>query len=224
MIEKVLRKLFGSRNDRLLRQYQRQVRAINAIGPQIEKLTDAELRAKTDEFRARVQEAVAKVPDNADGDPEGAGALDAERVKARRDAVDDLLPEAFAVVREAGKRTLNMRHFDVQLIGGIALHSGKIAEMRTGEGKTLVATLPAYLNRRRLDGQDLPLPRFDCRGQPLADGAHAEATGVRCRHYLRHQQRVRIRLSPGQHGLSHLGEGAARAALRDCGRSRLDPD
>ncbi len=146
MIEKVLRKFFGSRNDRLLRQYQRQVRAINAIGPQIEKLTDAELRAKTDEFRARVREAVAKVPDNADGDPERAGALDAERVKARRDAVDDLLPEAFAVVREAGKRTLNMRHFDVQLIGGIALHSGKIAEMRTGEGKTLVATLPAYLN------------------------------------------------------------------------------
>ncbi len=146
MIERVLKKIFGSRNDRLLRQYQRQVRAINAVGPQIERLTDAELRAKTDEFRARVRDAVAKLPDNTDGDPERAGELERERTKVRRDAVDELLPEAFAVVREAGKRTLNMRHFDVQLIGGIALHSGKIAEMRTGEGKTLVATLPAYLN------------------------------------------------------------------------------
>ncbi len=146
MIQNVLSKIFGSRNDRLLRQYQRQVRAINVLGPQVEKLTDAELRAKTDEFRARVRDAVAKVPDNTDGDSERAGQLELERSKTRRDAVDELLPEAFAVVREAGRRTLNMRHFDVQLIGGIALHSGKIAEMRTGEGKTLVATLPAYLN------------------------------------------------------------------------------
>ncbi len=146
MIQNVLSKIFGSRNDRLLRQYQRQVRAINALGPQVEKLTDAELRAKTDEFRARVRDAVAKVPDNTDGDSERAGQLELERSKTRREAVNELLPEAFAVVREAGRRTLNMRHFDVQLIGGIALHSGKIAEMRTGEGKTLVATLPAYLN------------------------------------------------------------------------------
>ncbi len=146
MIQNVLSKIFGSRNDRLLRQYQRQVRAINALGPQVEKLTDAELRAKTDEFRARVRDAVAKVPDNTDGDSERAGQLELERSKTRREAVNELLPEAYAVVREAGRRTLNMRHFDVQLIGGIALHSGKIAEMRTGEGKTLVATLPAYLN------------------------------------------------------------------------------
>jgi preprotein translocase subunit SecA len=146
MIQTVLRKIFGSRNDRLLRQYHRQVRATNAIGPQIEKLTDAELRAKTDEFRARVRDVVAKVPGNADGDPEQARQLELERSKVRREAVEELLPEAFAVVREAGRRTLNMRHFDVQLIGGIALHNGKIAEMRTGEGKTLVATLPAYLN------------------------------------------------------------------------------
>ena len=146
MIERVLKKIFGSRNERLLRQYQRQVRAVNAIGPQVERLTDAELRAKTDEFRTRVRDAVAKIPDNTDGDPEQAGALERERSTARRDAIEELLPEAFAVVREAGKRTLNMRHFDVQIIGGIALHNGKIAEMRTGEGKTLVATLPAYLN------------------------------------------------------------------------------
>ena len=115
MIERALKKIFGSRNERLLRQYQRQVRAINAIGPQVEKLTDAELRAKTDEFRARVRDAVAKVPDKAGEDPERAGELQLERSKARREAVDELLPEAFAVVREAGKRTLNMRHFDVQL-------------------------------------------------------------------------------------------------------------
>ncbi|MDH3438632.1 MAG: preprotein translocase subunit SecA, partial [Betaproteobacteria bacterium] len=146
MMQSVLRKIFGSRNDRLLRQYNRQVRAVNAIGPQIEKLTDAELRAKTDEFRARARDVVAKVPDNADGDPERARQLELERSKVRREAVEELLPEAFAVVREAGRRTLNMRHFDMQLMGGIALHNGKIAEMRTGEGKTLVATLPAYLN------------------------------------------------------------------------------
>jgi len=146
MIQTVLKKIFGSRNDRLLRQYQRQVRATNAIGPQIEKLTDGDLRAKTDEFRARVREAVAKVPDNSEGDPERAQQLRAERAVARREILEELLPEAFAVVREAARRTLNMRHFDVQLLGGIALHNGKIAEMRTGEGKTLVATLPAYLN------------------------------------------------------------------------------
>ncbi len=146
MIQAILRKIFGSRNDRLLRQYLRQVRAINALEPQIQKLSDAELRAKTDEFRARVRERLAKVPDNANGDPERARQLELERAGARRAAVEELLPEAFAVVREAGRRTLNMRHFDVQLLGGIALHIGKISEMRTGEGKTLVATLPAYLN------------------------------------------------------------------------------
>ena len=146
MIHTILKKIFGSRNDRLLRQYLRQVRAVNALEPQVEKLTDAELRAKTEEFRARVRERVAKVPDKADGDPERMRQVELERANARRAAVEELLPEAFAVVREAGRRTLNMRHFDVQLIGGVALHNGKIAEMRTGEGKTLVATLPAYLN------------------------------------------------------------------------------
>jgi len=115
----ILTRIFGSRNERLLKQYAQQVRAINALEPTISALSDEALRGKTDELRKRV----------ADGA-----------------ALDEVLPEAFAVVREAGKRTLNMRHFDVQLIGGIALHNGKIAEMRTGEGKTLVATLPAYLN------------------------------------------------------------------------------
>ena len=146
MIQAVLRKIFGSRNDRLLKQYQRQVRAANALEPAMEKLSDGALRLKTDEFRKRYKERLAQIPGNADGDPERSRSLEQQRNVARREALDDLLPEAFAVVREAGKRVLNMRHFDVQLVGGIALHNGKIAEMRTGEGKTLVATLPAYLN------------------------------------------------------------------------------
>ena len=119
MFPKILTQIFGSRNDRLLKTYRRTVEAVNALEPQFEKLSDAELRGKTDEFRQRL---------------------------AQGTTLDDLLPEAFAAVREAGKRVLKMRHFDVQLIGGMALHEGKIAEMRTGEGKTLMATLPVYLN------------------------------------------------------------------------------
>ncbi|MCE2656938.1 MAG: preprotein translocase subunit SecA [Rubrivivax sp.] len=119
MLPKFLTSLFGSRNDRLLKTYQRTVEQINALEPRFEKLSDQELRASTDSFKARL---------------------------AQGESLDDLLPEAFAVVREAGKRTLRMRHFDVQLMGGMALHQGKIAEMRTGEGKTLMATLPVYLN------------------------------------------------------------------------------
>ncbi len=114
-----LTKLFGSRNDRLLKQYRKTVERINALEPSLEGLSDEALKAKTDAFRARVQ----------------AG-----------ESLDALLPEAFAVVREGSKRVMKMRHFDVQLLGGIALHKGKIAEMRTGEGKTLTATLPVYLN------------------------------------------------------------------------------
>jgi preprotein translocase subunit SecA len=119
MMPNLLRKVFGSRNDRLLKAYGQVVRAINALEPDMQKLSDAEVKEKTISLRQRVDQ----------GQP-----------------LDELLPEAFAVVREASKRTLEMRHFDVQLIGGMVLHDGKIAEMRTGEGKTLVATLPAYLN------------------------------------------------------------------------------
>jgi len=119
MITGLLKKIFGSRNERLLRQYMHSVRAVNALEPEIAQLSDDALKAKTAEFKQR---------------------------HANGETLDQLLPEAFAVVREAGKRVLQMRHFDVQIIGGIALHQGKIAEMRTGEGKTLVATLPAYLN------------------------------------------------------------------------------
>ena len=129
----VLTKIFGSRNERLLKQYSRTVARINALEPEISKLDDAALRAKTDEFRLRIADKVAAAAQDAKTEVETA-------------AVEELLPEAFAVVREAGKRTLRMRHFDVQLLGGMVLHYGKISEMRTGEGKTLVATLPAYLN------------------------------------------------------------------------------
>lgn len=114
-----LTQIFGSRNDRMIKSYRKTVARINALEPQFEQLTDEQLQAKTAEFKVRLAEGA---------------------------KLDDLLPEAFATVREASKRVMKMRHFDVQLIGGIALHSGKIAEMRTGEGKTLTATLPVYLN------------------------------------------------------------------------------
>ncbi|GAB6068672.1 preprotein translocase subunit SecA [Methylothermus subterraneus] len=119
MLGKLVKKVIGSRNDRIIRQKYKLVQEINALEPKFQALSDAELRAKTDEFRERL---------------------------AKGETLDELLPEAFATVREAGRRILKMRHFDVQLIGGMVLHDGKIAEMRTGEGKTLVATLAAYLN------------------------------------------------------------------------------
>ena len=119
MINNLLTRVFGSRNERLLKQLQRSVGKINALEPEMQKLSDDELKAKTPEFQKRI----------ADGE-----------------SLDKILPEAFAVCREASRRVLGMRHYDVQLIGGMVLHLGKIAEMRTGEGKTLVATLPVYLN------------------------------------------------------------------------------
>src|SRR6201981_1267613 len=112
----------------------------------MQKLSDAELRSKTDEFRRRVQERLAKIADEPDADLDRQKAIEAARDAALKEILDELLEKAFAVAREAGRRVLNMRHFDVQLIGGMVLHSGKIAEMKTGEGKTLVATLPVYLN------------------------------------------------------------------------------
>jgi len=133
MISRALKAVFGSRNDRLLKHYGKSVRAINALEPSIAALSDQAIAAKTLELRARFAKRVEGVPE------EG-------RDAAEKAALAELLPESFAVVREAAKRVLNMRHFDVQLIGGMVLHDGKISEMRTGEGKTLVATLPAYLN------------------------------------------------------------------------------
>jgi preprotein translocase subunit SecA len=119
MFKTIVKNLFGSRNDRLLKEYGKKVHQINLLEEATKKLSDAALKAKTSEFKKRLNEG---------------------------QKLDDLLIEAFAIVREASRRVLEMRHFDVQLIGGMALHDGKISEMRTGEGKTLVATLPSYLN------------------------------------------------------------------------------
>src|SRR5438105_5540211 len=115
---------------------------MNALEPEMQRLSDAELRAKSEQFRQRIQERLAALP----ADEQDPGAAEKLQRATLKEALDEILPEAFAVVREAGRRTLNMRHFDVQLIGGMVLHEGKIAEMKTGEGKTLVATLPVYLN------------------------------------------------------------------------------
>src|SRR5438552_6624657 len=125
MIQQLLAKVVGTQNERELKKLRPLVAQINALEPSVQPLSDDALRAKTAEFRTRI----------GNGEP-----------------LDDLLPEAFAVVREAGRRVLSMRHFDVQLIGGMILHQGKIAEMKTGEGKTLVATLPAYLNALEMKG------------------------------------------------------------------------
>ncbi len=146
MINTLLGKVFGTKNERELKRLMPQVEAINALEPQIKQLSDEQLRAKTEEFRQRIQERLAGLPDEPEADPDRLKLLEDERTKVINEALDELLVEAFAVVREAGRRVLNMRHFDVQLIGGMVLHQGKIAEMKTGEGKTLVATLPVYLN------------------------------------------------------------------------------
>jgi preprotein translocase subunit SecA len=146
LINSVIAKVFGTKNEREVKRLLPQVEAINVLEPAIQKLSDDELRAKTDEFRKRVQDRVGRIADEPDADPERLKQIETERLAATKEVLDELLPEAFAVVREAGRRVLNMRHFDVQLIGGMVLHQGKIAEMKTGEGKTLVATLPVYLN------------------------------------------------------------------------------
>src|ERR1700733_6851136 len=119
MLGAVARKLFGSSNDRRVRKFQPKVDAINALEPEIVKLTDEQLRARTDEFKKQIAEGA---------------------------SLDDILVPAFATVREAAKRAIGQRHFDVQLVGGMILHEGRISEMKTGEGKTLVATLAVYLN------------------------------------------------------------------------------
>ncbi len=137
MINAVISKVFGTANERAIKRLVPIVSQVNALEPQMEALTDEQLREKTVEFRARIAEATKGIDPKTDPDVLYA---------AEKSALDALMPEAFAVVREAGRRVVGMRHFDVQLIGGSILHQGKIAEMKTGEGKTLVATLAAYLN------------------------------------------------------------------------------
>ncbi|MGZ4816505.1 MAG: preprotein translocase subunit SecA [Terriglobales bacterium] len=134
MINTLLGKVFGTKNEREVKRTMPAVAQIGALEPEMQQLTDAQLRAKTEEFRRRIKERTEGIED------------DDEKRKVENQVLEEILPEAFAVVREAGRRVLDMRHFDVQLIGGMVLHSGRIAEMKTGEGKTLVATLPVYLN------------------------------------------------------------------------------
>ena len=202
MLPKILTSIFGSRNERLLKQYRRVVTDINALEPQFEALTDEALRAKTGEFRERF---------------------------AKGETLDAMLPEAFAVVREGSKRTLKMRHFDVQLKGGMALHNGKIAEMRTGEGKTLMATLPVYLNAMTGQGVHVVtvndyLARRDAEwmgrlytflgltvGVNLPQMSREEKqVAYKADVHLRHQQRIRVRLSARQHGARHRRPRRAR--------------
>ena len=215
MLGTVLKKMFGSANDRRLKGYKPKVAEINALESEFAALTDDQLRAKTDEFRAEL---------------------------AAGKTFEDICAPAFAAVREAAKRTLKQRHFDVQLIGGLVLHEGAIAEMRTGEGKTLVATLAVYLNalagkgvhvvtvndylaRRdsRVDGRDLHVPRHDRRRHRPRARRRRAPRGLRRRHHLRHQQRIRLRLSARQHEIRHGADGPARAQLRHRRRGRLDP-
>jgi preprotein translocase subunit SecA len=161
LINTLLGKVFGTKNERVVKSLRPKVDAINALEPQIQALTDDQLRAKTDEFRQRIQQRLSRfgggnasqpTANDAAADSEDEGDVDRdkrlekEQYDALQEVLNDILPEAFAVVREAGRRVLNMRHFDVQLIGGMVLHQGTISEMKTGEGKTLVATLPVYLN------------------------------------------------------------------------------
>ena len=131
MLSYVAKKIFGSVNDRTVKSALDEVVKINALEPEIAKLSDEELKAKTAEFKSRLQSG---------------------------QTLDQILHEAFAVVREASKRTLGMRHFDMQMVGGIVLHQGKISEMKTGEGKTLVSTLPCYLNALSENGVHVVTP------------------------------------------------------------------
>jgi preprotein translocase subunit SecA len=134
LIGNALTKVFGTSNERVVKRMMPTVAAINALEPKVQQMSEEQMRARTQEFRAQIAARTQGIQD------------EEERYQAERAVLDEILPEAFAMVREAGRRVLNMRHFDVQLVGGIVLHQGKIAEMKTGEGKTLVATLPCYLN------------------------------------------------------------------------------
>ena len=146
MIQAIAAKIFGTKNERDIKRVMPQVEAMCALETEMQKLSDEQLRAKTDEFRNRVQERLSQVSDEPEAGSDHQKQIEEERTKVLNEALEEVLVDAFAVVREAGRRVLNMRHFDVQLIGGMVLHQGKIAEMKTGEGKTLVATLPVYLN------------------------------------------------------------------------------
>ncbi len=208
-------KLMRAGEGKILKRLARIAEQVNAIEEDFVTLTDAELREETDVFKRRL----------ADGE-----------------TLDDLLPEAFAAVREAAKRTLGQRHYDVQIMGGAALHLGNISEMKTGEGKTLVSTLPAYLNALAGEGVHIVtvndyLAERDSEWMGRVHRFLGLETGVilsrmrpaerrvqyALRHHLRHQQRVRLRLPARQHGVDEGRPRPARPLLRDRRRGRLDP-
>ena len=204
VVDKFVKKIFGSSSDVFLKKVKSTVEEINNLEPSVQKLSDEELRAKTLEFKQKIAAALEGIED------QGA------RRKREQEVLAEILPEAFAVVREASVRVTGMRHFDVQLIGGVALHQGKIAEMRTGEGKTLVSTLPAYLNGLTGRGVHiitvndyLALRDSDWMGkihkflglnvgciQNDMDDAERKVA-IRLRYYIRNEQRIRFRLSSG---------------------------
>ena len=208
-------KIFGSSNERRVKGYYPRVEAINALEEDVARLTDDELKMRTENFRRQLAEGA---------------------------TLDEILVPAFATVREAAKRALGQRHFDVQLIGGMVLHEGKIAEMKTGEGKTLVATLPVYLNalaskgvhvvtvndylaQRDAEwmGADLQVPRPHRRHHRARARRRAAQGGLRLRRHLRHQQRAGLRLPARQHEDGHGRDGPARPLVRHRRRGGLDP-
>jgi preprotein translocase subunit SecA len=146
LINTIAAKIFGTKNEREVKRLQPVLDQITALDAPILALTDEQLRAKTFDFRKKIDERLRGIPEAAPNDADARDAREAAEQAALKEILQEILPEAFVVVREAGRRVLNMRHFDVQMIGGMVLHQGKIAEMKTGEGKTLVATLPVYLN------------------------------------------------------------------------------
>ncbi len=209
----IAKAIFGSSNDRYVRSLRKIVEKVNGFEPELETMTDEGLREQTRIFKDRLE----------------AG-----------ETLDDILPEAFATVREAARRTLGQRHYDVQLVGGIVLHRGEIAEMKTGEGKTLVATLAVYLNA--LEGKGVHvvtvndyLARRDSEWMGQIYRFLGLTVGVIVpnlpdqraprrlflRHHLRDQQRVRLRLSARQHEVRARADGAAPLQFRHCRRSRL---
>ena len=210
----VLERVLRLGEGRTLRKLSSLATAVNHLEDAFSQLSDDELRGETEELRARY----------------GAG-----------ESLDDLLPEAFAAVREASKRTLGLRHFDVQLMGGGALHLGNIAEMKTGEGKTLVATLAAYLNAIPARGvhivtvndylaryqSDLMGRIFRALGMTTGCILSGQTPDERRFHYqadITYEQRVWLRLPPRQHGFAEVGLGAARSLFCHRRRGRLDPD
>src|ERR1043166_1089516 len=246
MIDKVLTSIFGSKHDRDVKRMVPIVHQINALEPEISQLSDDGLREKTKEFRERLRPVVEALDAAKKEVPRDEYAIKAAQADLQA-ALDDLLPEAFAVAREGGKRILNMRHFDVQLMGGIVPHRGKIAEMKTGEGKTLVATLPVYLNALTGRGVHVVtvndyLARRDSEWMGriykflgltvgVIQNQHGDrerrrgaAGSLPLRRHLRHEQRVRLRLPPRQHEVRPRGDGAARPGLRDRRRGRRAPD